>query len=295
MDMDISQLDLRWIESFIILAEELHFGRAAARLGMAQPQLSHQVKRLEETIGFDLFVRTSRHVSLTAPGAAFLESASKTIKELKRSIHDAQRLDAGDQGTLAIGYVASAMLTILPKVIRRYRAAYPGVRIEMFEVSSAPQLESLAARKLDIAIVTGDVPVNLLRRVALREPLVAVLPSNHALAARRRIALAALADEQYILFPRAQTPLLYADITNACANAGFSPRIVQVAQTWHAIVSLVSAGMGITLAPASVGRFRVAGVKLVPLSGTPLEVIVNACALPDAGTAAKRFLNMVDA
>jgi len=260
-DVEFSQL-----RSFVVLGEELHFGKAAARLRVAQPGLSQQIRRLEERLGFKLFDRTSRTVTLTPAGSSFLANVRKLFIDLDRAVASGHDLASGRIGTVRVGYTALAMLTVLPPFVRRFRQRQPDVRVLLHELPSAAQLEGLRNGDLDAAILTGLPNDESIQHFQLWEdPFIVLLPENHAYAKKNTVSAVALEREQLIIFPRFQTPVLYDQILSLCRNSGFEPTIGQEAQSWHMIAELVSAGVGVAIAPLSVMRYRVSGLKYVAL------------------------------
>jgi DNA-binding transcriptional LysR family regulator len=263
------KINLRLLRYFLAVAEELHFGRAAKRLHIAQPPLSQQIKLLEQALGFPLFERTSRRVALTPAGETMVAVARQCFADLKQGVA-AARLEARGKRVLRIGYVTTAILTFLPATVRAFRARHPATYLQLCEVSSSLQLHALRAGNLDIAIVTDPVPDPLIRRhILLADPLLLILPSAHRFVRRRTSGkkgrlgkkdLAELAADPFLLFPRAQTPSLWDHIMKACSENGFVPQVHQEAQSWHAIFGMIAAGMGISVAPASAMEHRVPGV-----------------------------------
>ena len=285
--MDISRIDLHLLRLFVVVAEELHFGRAARRLHIAQPALSQQVRKLETLLGYRLFDRTSRRVALSGAGAALLESARRIFAELERGMETAGAIAQGRAGVLDVGYIVPAMLGLLPDLIRRFRAEATGVTLRLHEMSSAAQVEALGTGRLDVAFVSGPCGDPALRQhLAWREPAVAVLPAHHPLADRPDLALEELAGDEFVSFPRHQAPGLYDRWLLACLNAGFSPRVVQEAQSWHMIATLVGAGLGVAAAPVSVRLLNVPGVRSIPISTSGLEFEVSLCTRVDGVTPA---------
>jgi DNA-binding transcriptional LysR family regulator len=261
LDMEIGQL-----RAFVVLGDELHFGKAATLLRVAQPALSQQIRRLEERLGFRLFDRTSRKVDLTSAGASLLASVRKVFIDLERAVETGHDLASGKIGTVTVGYVATAMMTVLPPIVRKFREGHRDVRLLLRELASAPQVDGLRRGDLDVAILTGSMDDEAIAHFQIwRDPLVALVPAGHSDARRRSISASALVADQLITFPRLQAPALYDQILSLCRNSGFEPTPGQEAQSWHMIAELVSAGMGVAIVPLSVRRYRVAGVRYVPL------------------------------
>ncbi|MEY9871464.1 DNA-binding transcriptional LysR family regulator [Streptacidiphilus sp. MAP12-33] len=256
------ELPLLQLHAFTVLAEELHFGRAADRLGIAQPPLSQQIRRLEERVGHPLFERGPGGVALTPVGRELLPAARRALAGLDAGLRAARSVGAGERGVLRIGFAASLALTVLPALLRTYRERFPDVALDIREMTSAPQLAALRDGVTDIGLLREppDDATDLGFLTVLREPFVAVLPAGHRLAAGRTVPLAALADEPFVLLPREVGPQLHDRIVGLCAEAGFTPRIAQRAVEWQTMCALVQAGLGVTLAPASIRRIRLDGV-----------------------------------
>ncbi len=260
--------ELRHLRYFVAVAEELHFGRAAQRLHISQPPLSMQIRALEDALGVRLLARTQRRVALTAAGAAFLHEARHILERAASAVTAAQRADRGEVGQLALGFVSHANYHVLPSLLREFHARAPGVRLALRESTSDRLLDELADGPLDAAFVLAPVDAPALDSVAVwREPLVAALPATHPLATRRgRLRLAQLADAPFIVFPRRLAPGLHDDIVGFCRDAGFSPRVEMEAVQMQTIVSLVSAGIGVALIPASLEHLGRTGVVYRPLA-----------------------------
>jgi DNA-binding transcriptional LysR family regulator len=270
-------LELRHLRYFVAVAEELHFGRAATRLGMAQPPLSQQIQRLESIVGHELFVRRPR-VALTAAGESFLRTARETLDRVSRGVADARRFAEGQRGELHLGFAASALTTPFPAIVRRYRQAYPGVRLDLRELSTAEQLEALRRGAIDAGVVRESGSAEELRKLPLlREPFVAVLPPRHRARRRRPIPLAEFAEEPFVLFPREVATTLYDEVMDLCRSAAFTPRVVQEAREWMTIVGLVEAGLGVSLVPASFARLRWGGVAYQELTGSRMRTSIFLC------------------
>lgn len=254
------QIELRHLRYFLAVAETLHFSQAAERLGMAQPPLSQQIRRLEELIGHRLFDRTTRGVRLTLAGTLLAERARSTLDKVHDDLAQVRRLGRGEEGTLTVGFSGSVMFTELPAAIESYRRRYPKVELRLREMSTASQIGSLLDGTLDLAFLRdGDPTDGIQMTTLLREPFVAVLPKGHRLARRRSLRVADLRNEPFILFTRRMGPLAF-DRTMACCEAhGFRPNIVQEAPQWPTLVRLVAAGLGVSLAPGCVANAAIPG------------------------------------
>lgn len=268
-------VDLRRLRYFVAVAEELHFGRAAERLGMAQPPLSQQIQRLEAEFGFPLLVRRPR-VALTPAGEAFIRTARRTLGYFEEDVAYVRRVARGDAGLLRLGFAASTLLTVLPAVIRAFRQEYPDVEVRLLTLSTAEQLEALARGRCDVGVLREPPEHPALAYEALaREPFVAVLPPGHPLGCSPRVRVAALAGERFVHFPRHVAPSLHEQVVSICRAAGFAPNIAQVATEWFTIVGLVEAGMGVTIVPASFRRLRWGRIVYRPLTPRPPLSVVR--------------------
>ncbi|MFB4317542.1 LysR family transcriptional regulator [Actinomadura sp. 21ATH] len=248
------------MHAFVVLAEELHFGHAAARLGIAQPPLSQQIRRLEDKVGHALFDRAPGRVTLTPAGHGLLPAARQALTGLAEGLAAARDAGSGRTGRLRIGFAASLALTVLPGLLGTFRERFPGVRLDIREMTTAPQIAALHDRTIDVGLLREPPEeTGLGFRTVLNEPFVAVLPSGHPLSAQRAVRLPQLAGEPFVLL-REAGPRLYDQITGLCAEAGFTPRTAQHAVEWQTVCALVEAGLGVSLAPASIRRVRLRGV-----------------------------------
>jgi len=262
-------MELRHLRYFVAVAEELHFGRAAERLRIAQPPLSRQIRDLEREIGSALFERVPRGVELTPAGLAFLPEARLTLAQAERAQRTAQRAAQGETGRLRVGFVeATTHSGILPDVLGFFRAHLPSVGLSLFELDPLRQAEAFQDSRIDIGILHGA-PLDAARWLRVEpiytEPVILALPKTHRLAGRARLALASLADESFVSFPRVVGPEMFDDIVARCRGVGFSPRIVQEAAGWHTLASLVSAGVGVGFVPRSISEFQQPGVAYRPV------------------------------
>lgn len=255
-------MELRHLRYFVILAEELHFGRAAEKLHISQPPLSMQIRALENELGVMLFNRTQRHVALTQAGHALLQEARQLLARVDQAILITRRAGRGEIGELAVGFISVADYNVLPLVLREFRRKYPLVNLTLREATTDAQVRDLLAGRLDVGFLLPPITEPALESVSiLREPLIAALPEKHPLAKKPgKLALEKLKDEPFILFPRPNAPGLYDDIVSCCKTAGFSPRVEQEAIQMQTIISLVSAELGVALIPASLSNLRRTGV-----------------------------------
>ncbi|MBV8945990.1 MAG: LysR family transcriptional regulator [Solirubrobacterales bacterium] len=259
--------ELRHLRYFVAVAEELNFSRAADRLHMAQPPLSAAIRQLEQELGTELLLRTTREVRLTEAGSAFLDGARRTLTELDRARSDAQRAAAGEIGQLRIGFSWSARFETLPALGRTFRASHPDVSLLTEEMWNARMLPALRSGAIDLAValcpeVAGEFSYLLLRS----EPVVALLAQSHPLAARGEIELRSLAEEGFLMFPRELAPRLYEFMTGLCRRAGFEP-IVR-GESFHSgwELQILADVDVVALAPASVARDLPEGLAAVVIA-----------------------------
>ncbi|MFJ2951554.1 LysR substrate-binding domain-containing protein [Streptomyces sp. NPDC087226] len=261
-------MEIRQLRYFLAVAEECHFGRAATRLHVAQPALSQQIKQLEGELGIALFNRTTRHVALTEAGRQLADHARTLVGGEERARAHMHELAAGRAGRVSVGFIGTATYDVLPRVARTVRAQLPGVAMDLQGEVLAPRLvEGLLDDTYDLVVVREASPGDGVRVTSLRsEPLVAVLPSHHALASRRVVALGELADEPFVIHPSQARSSMYDRVLAACRRAGFEPSpLVEVSET-ATLVVFVAAGHGVALVPHSVQSLSLEGVTYVPLA-----------------------------
>ena len=258
---------MRHLRHFIAVAEEMHFGRAAERLFMAQPPLSQSIRQLEMEIGCALFERTSRRVALTPAGEVFLVDARQILALTEAAAISARRAAKGEAGWLGIGFSASASYDLLPDVLRAFRDTYPAVELLLYEQNAAEQADALRGRTIHLGIARPSIDEpGVVREIIAREPFIAAIPEGHPLAALTEITLSSLATESLILFPRLPKPSYGDTVLALCESAGFTPRAAQEVREMQTAISLVAAGIGIALVPEPVQNLRRAGVAYRPLS-----------------------------
>jgi DNA-binding transcriptional LysR family regulator len=262
-------MELRHLRYFVAVAEEGHVTRAAERLGIQQPPLSQQIQALERELDVQLFRRKPRGVELTPAGRALFDEACAILARADEAIAATKRAAQGETGRIGIGFTSSASFhPFVPRVIRAFREAHPLVALALEESGTTELVAALRTRTIDAAFVRspfGDSP-DLTVRPLLEEPMVAALPSGHALSAPgEALPLAALAEETFVLYRRPVGPGLHDAIIAACDRAGFSPRIGQEAPRMLSTLSLVAAGLGVTVVPASMSRLEAEGVVYRPL------------------------------
>jgi DNA-binding transcriptional LysR family regulator len=254
--------------AFLAVAEELHFGRAAARLNITPPPLTRHIQRIERELGARLFDRTKRSVALTAAGVALKGESQRLLAELEALPGHVQRAAGGHSGTLRAGVISAALFSQALLLQAAMRKAMPAVRIEWQVESSANQVEALRQHRLDLGLVHTPIEhEGLALRLVMREPLVVAVPASHPLARRTSIPLRALKDEVFVVATRDRVPSYYDRFIAACHAAGFEPRLAHQRQTMVNFLGLVAIGAGVTVVPVSVMRVAVEGTRYVRLSG----------------------------
>src|SRR5580700_5993594 len=254
------KIELRHLRYFLAVAETLHFSKAAQILGLAQPPLSQQIKRLEQLLGHRLFDRTTRGVKLTLAGQLLAERARSTIEKVHDDLAQVRRLGRGEEGTLTVGFSGSVMFTELPAAIETYRRRYPKVELRLRELTTHAQMPALLDGTLDLAFMRDGDPTDGIDVVTMfKEPYVAVLPQSHPLARKRSLRVGDLRGEPFIFFARRMGPLAFDRTMACCERSGFRPNVVQEAPQWPTLVRLVAAGLGVSLAPACVANVTMAG------------------------------------
>jgi DNA-binding transcriptional LysR family regulator len=289
-------MELRHLRSFAAVAEERHFGRAAARLHLAQPALSQQIKQLERELEVSLFSRTTRRVELTAAGVRFVEHVRTVLADVERARQEMKLVAAGRTGRVSVGFVGTATYDVLPRVAREVLRELPDVDLELHGEMLTPALVAgLADHTFDLAVLRPDpfghpgLDVRTLRR----ERLIAVLPAGHRLAGRRRIDLNRLEDDAFVMQPSGHRSSMHARVLEACAAAGFEPAsTIEVAET-ATLVVFVAAGLGVALVPEPVRSLGLEGVAYVSLNDPPVVELAIATRTSDGSPAVHRVSEVV--
>ncbi|WP_411878143.1 LysR family transcriptional regulator [Polaromonas sp. YR568] len=267
-------MEFRHLRYFLVLAEELHFGRAARRLSISQPPLSLNIQQLEASIGARLFTRNSKSVQLTAAGLAFVPAARALLDQAAQAAGHARDVGQGMAGSLAIGFSGTMLYSGLPNILERFQAEHPLLRLTLKELSSSEQLVELAHDRLDLGFVhTTRVPPELSQILVSSQAFICCLPAGHALARKRSLSLSALQGEPFAVVSRAVSPDYHERILAICTEAGFYPEMRYELRHWLSVVSLVSQGMGVALVPAALRQSAMAGAAFVPLDAatTPYD------------------------
>ncbi|MBE7379809.1 MAG: LysR family transcriptional regulator [Leptolyngbya sp. SIO1E4] len=255
-------MDIYSLRYFVAVAEDLNFGRAAARLHITQPALSRHIHRLEETLNVQLLHRTKRTVELTEAGAALLVEARKILEQVESAIRVVQQIAQGERGSLRIAFTPSSMHTVLPEILKHFCDRYPNVKLAMSELCTRDQVKALQAETIDVGLLHPPISDPFLKLHPLPgERLVVALPHTHVLAPQPEVPLKSLSNEPFILHPRQEGPTLYDKILSLCRDAGFEPHIIHGDVKHQARVGLVAAGMGITFVPESLQHASLTGVS----------------------------------
>ncbi len=270
-------MDLAHLSSFVAVAEELHFSRAAARRHVSQPALSKQIRQLEAALGLTLFVRDRRTVQLTPEGGALLPRARAAVQAAGDVAAFADSLRRGIEGRLRIGFTPSAPHDVLPRLLRAFRARRPNVETQLIEASSRAQLTALTSGAVDVGILRllETRPTGLRCYDLLREPFVVACPREHAIARRKRVRLRELANLPLVLVARQASPGVYDYLVESCRAAGFEPRVRQATQV-HTALALVGGGAGVSLLPRSAMTLHHGAVAFRPLAEPLQSVLVLA-------------------
>jgi len=263
-----ARIELRHLRYFLAVAEELHFGRAAHRLHIAQPALSQQIRQLEGLMHVPLFTRTSRAVALTEAGRSFRPRASELLARLSSDLDEAQRVARGESGRIDLAFISSAS-GMLSAMLRCFIAQRPGVQVQLHEGFTAEVMERLARGTADLGIVRdAEAREGIALTTLLEEPFMAVLSTDHPLAAAASVTAAELALSPLVLFPYAAGSLAHARNLQPFQEAGLEPEIRFRGSQWRTICQLVAQGLGVTVAPASAVEPLPAGARAIPLGAT---------------------------
>jgi DNA-binding transcriptional LysR family regulator len=292
-------MELRHLRYFVRVAEELHFGRAAERLGISQPPLSQQIRALEDELGVELFARTSRRVALTEAGRLFLAEARRTLTQAAHAIDVARRAQQGEVGELAIGFSTSVPFTaVVARALPAYRDAYPAVRLNLIEMPRGEQIEALTAARIDIGFIRGfdapALPATMVVTKLMEEPLLVAMQGDHRLAGRVAAPrIEDLEDEPFVLYQRDFGAGFNEHLAQLCARAGFAPHVVQEALGLATLLGLVAAGMGITVITSSLGALHPENVVFRPLDDPDAVSSLWLIHRVKLSTAARRFVDLV--
>jgi DNA-binding transcriptional LysR family regulator len=263
-------MELRHLRYFLKVAEELHFGKAAEKLFITQPPLSRQIKQLEEELGVMLFERSKKRVRLTAQGLYLKEEAAKVLAQIESMRNHLPLIEEGAEGAIKIGYVGSAMHSILPAVFAEIRRSLPGIHMSLTELKNLDQIAGLKYGNIDIGFIRAPITMEGLDiQPIYSETLSVIVPQAHPSGHSKSFHVAELAGEPFIAFCRECAPGLFDSIIGLCNRAGFSPRIVHESSQVNSIVRLVESGLGYSIVPSSVKNGYNVGVRFHELVDYP--------------------------
>lgn len=263
-------MELRRFKYMAVLAEELHFGRAAERLDIAQPALTQQIQALERDLGVQLFQRTKRSVRLTVAGRVTLDEAIRTLQQAERTALVAQQAGRGELGHIEIGFVGSAIFSgVLSQAIAHFRQANPMVELRLNELGILQQLSEVGSGKLDLGLIRRPVktlPPDVTVSTLFREPIILAVPARHKLARRKQITLDMLRDEPFVAVQIQEGVGFNAQVAELCASGGLSPKVTQRAGQFVTLAGMVAGGLGVAFVPNSLRHLQIPGVVYRPLA-----------------------------
>jgi DNA-binding transcriptional LysR family regulator len=292
-------MKLQQLRFFITVADELGFSKAAAKLHVAQPSLSVQIKALEEELGARLFERDKHHVFLTQAGKKFQQHARALLDMAETAKFEARCAAAGEMGILDFGYTASAIFSsVLARVIRLFRERHPQALLTLHELTSVEQFHGLLEHKLDVGVLRRPdirTPVGLQISEWYRTPLVVAIPHDHALARRQSLTLADLKGDSFIMYPREAGTGIYWQVMDLCAKAGFRPRVAREVLESSTLIGLVAAGVGIAIVPADMNCIRFEGIEYKRLADAQAySTLYLACREADDSVHLRTLLKMLN-
>jgi DNA-binding transcriptional LysR family regulator len=267
-------MELRHLRHFLAVAEELHFARAAKKLGMAQPPLSQSIMRLEKSLGTKLLDRSSRAVQLTAAGKALVPEAREVLARADLAERLVQRVASGELARVSIGFVPMSATLTLPRAVRAFQRDWPHVEVQLHERTSAGQVDALHNGSLDLGILVRDLvdTTGLQLRPIERYSYVAAVPATWPLAGRPSLQLSDLAGSPLVLFPQQLTPNFFTDFEAACRRAGFTPRIQQQVAQPYTMFTLVAEQLGVGIVQDTARHLKIDGITFVPIRDMPASL-----------------------
>lgn len=259
-------MELRHLHSFLALAEELHFGRAADRLGIAQPPLSRHIQLLEAEIGASLFERSPRAVRLTAAGEELRNRVKAHVDGISSAVNATRLAAAGKTGRLSVGFTSNLSYLLLPAVLERLKTIAPGVSFHVSEMSTDPQIDALRSGEIELGLLALPIDEpDLIQRRLFQDPLLVVMPHNHPLAGHDGVTFSQLKDYPFVMCPRYRRTGFQHVITDRCVAAGFTPRVVQEVEGKTLMYELVARGVGVSIVPRSSSHGHREGFVYLPI------------------------------
>ncbi len=262
-----NQIEIRHLSYFKALAEQLHFRKAAEQLYISQSALSQQIKQLEELLKVTLLERSHKKVALTAAGNLFYQDTLQILNKIEVAVNNLKLWKDGNSGQITIGFVASAMESILPALLKKFNTDCPNIRFQLDELSNQEQMTALQRDTMDLGFMRSNlVPPDMGIQCVYTETFSLVLPIDHKMDALNLISMGQLSDEPFILFPNEQSPLYYQQIINLCADEGFIPKIAHRSIHAPTIFRLVENGMGLSIVPTSLAKGNHPKIKFIELT-----------------------------
>jgi len=288
-------MELRHLRVFLTLTEELHFGRAADRLHVAQSAVSQTLKDLEDEVGAPLLERDRRRVGVTPAGARFAEHARRALDEVERGCTAARRIASGDLGTLHLMFTTMSGLSSLPRALTIFRRAHPDVRLEVEVAGTTEQLEALRKGTCDLGFITlrNDV-APLVTEVVAKAPLAMIVAADHPVASMTTVPFERLAEERILFLREAREPAVAARFRQRCAALGFEPNVILDLDQVELLLSFVASGLGVSLGPSFL-EDRSRGIRAVPVEPSILAGVSAVWNPEHLSPAAARFLDVVRA
>lgn len=291
-------MELRHLRYFTAVVQWKGYRQASRRIHIAQPAISQTVADLEEELGLKLFSRAKRVAQLTSEGEVFYAEAVRTLAQAELAVNTAKRAAKGEIGKLSIGFLGSATYTFLPELVRKYKAQYPGVKLTLHEFTPLQQEAAFDKGLIDIGFtrpLTAEQSKTFSSRLLYSDPMMAVLPLSRQVKTKR-VRIADLAKESFILFHREGSPGLFDTITGMCNDAGFSPRVENAPNMMQTVLSLVEAEEGVSIVPACVRNLRSDGVRFYRLQPDEVRVELVAARKKETPSVVLRaFLDLIDA
>ena len=270
------QIGLRQYNYFLAVAKELHFKKAADKLFISQPGLSKQIKEMEESLGFKLFERNNRNVVLTAAGKYLKEEITLLLNDNERILRHAQHIATGNEGEIHLGYLGSAMQTVIPKLLIQFRKKYPTIHFSLQEMDNTRQIIDLLGNKIDIGFVRlNEVPKGLSLRPVFDETFSLALPKSHALNSRNFTSLNQLKNEQFIFFEKDYSPSYHEKVMSMFEDCGFSPKVSHTSVHAAAIYRLVENNFGVAIIPTSLKLGYDMNIKFIELKNIQQRAILS--------------------
>ncbi|HAS43111.1 MAG TPA: transcriptional regulator [Microscillaceae bacterium] len=273
----IQNIEIRHLRYFMTVAEELHFRKAAERLYISQPGLSRQIRQMEEDLGVQLFERNNRKVQLTPAGQYLKKEVSVLLKNLEKAFEHTQLMEKGQEGSIKLGYVGSAMQNVIPELLIKFREVHPTILFNLTEMDNARQVQALLHKEIDIGFVRlNQVPENLQLHPVLHDTFSLVLPQNHPLDVNNFHSLTQLKQESFILFEKNFSPVYFERVMSVFEQAGFNPNISHYTVHANTIFKLVENQFGVAIVPTSLKEGYDMRVKFIELADIPARTVLSA-------------------